>query len=479
MSVFICFLLFLVQPLESHAIQNKEALTQQLNHLITNDTELSGVLVGVSIRSSKTGEILYEHLGDIRLRPASNMKLLTGAGALSVLGEDYKFETELLTDGKNRLGFLNGNLYIKGKGDSTLQKEDIDRLVQNVKESGVNVILGDVIADDTWYDDVRYSIDVPWSDEAAYYGAQISALTISPNNNYDAGTIQVKINEGVKIGEEAEITLHPNTDYVTISNNTKTVGNDEKNTIKITRKHGTNLITIDGDIPNNSDEISKKVAVWEPTDLVLEVVKQSLKEHGIKLMGDSKRGEVPLKAVTMMSHQSKPLSEILIPFMKLSNNTIAEGLIKELGKVKEGEGSWDKGLEVLLSELEQFGIDSYTLVLRDGSGISHVNLLTANELSNLLYKVQERGWFETYKNSLPVSGEEEELVGGTLRHRMTSPNVIGKVLAKTGTISTVSSLSGFVDCEKEELIFSIIVNNVIETEKGKEIEDAIISILLE
>lgn len=166
-----------------------------------NDSRLQGATTTISIRNATSGEIIYEQLGDTRVHPASVMKLLTGAAALETLGQDYSFKTELYTDGEIRDGELHGNLYLRGQGDPTLTKPDLRAFVSELKTQGIQVIKGNVYGDDTWYDNVRLSQDLNWSDELVHTGAQVSALTLSPNNDYDAGTVIVEATPAKKLGK--------------------------------------------------------------------------------------------------------------------------------------------------------------------------------------------------------------------------------------------------------------------------------------
>ncbi|SDN45484.1 D-alanyl-D-alanine carboxypeptidase/D-alanyl-D-alanine-endopeptidase [Bacillus sp. OK048] len=453
-------------------------LPQQLNQLLNEEPDLQGAIAGVSIRNAANGEIVYDHMGEIRLRPASNMKLLTAAAALSVLGQDYTFKTELLTDGEVKKKTLLGDLYLKGKGDPTLLKEDFDKMAVELKTMGIHKITGNLVGDDTWYDDIRYSVDLPWSDEQTYYGAQISALTASPTEDYDSGSVLIEVKPSNHEGEKADITITPNTDFVKIINQTETGTKDGKKELTFEREHAKNTIRISGTLPVTSTGQKEWIGVWEPTRYALTLFNQSLTEQGIQLMGKIKTGTTPADSKIVHTHSSIKLSELLVPFMKLSNNGHAETLVKEMGKVVTGEGSWEKGLKVMEAELTKFGINTETLVLRDGSGISHVNLVPAAQLSHLLVAVQQQIWFPAFLHSLPVAGESEKKVGGTLRSRMKSQNVKGKVFAKTGTISTVSTLSGYVQTKSgQTLIFSIMLNNLIDDSKGKKIEDKLISII--
>src|SRR5690625_1837064 len=173
------------------------------------------------------------------------------------------------------------------------------------------------------------------------------------------------------------------------------------------------------------------------------------------------------------------LAELLILFMKLSNNGQGEQLNREKKKVVYDEGSWDNGLQVIEEVVAKLGVDPETILLRDGSGMSHKNMIPANEITELLYQVQQQSWYPIFENSLPIAGEEDRLVGGTLRHRMTDPQWNGNIKAKTGRLTGVSTLSGYVTAKSgEELIFSILINNYLGNDVTF-IEDAIVSLLAE
>jgi serine-type D-Ala-D-Ala carboxypeptidase/endopeptidase (penicillin-binding protein 4) len=456
----------------------QSVMEKQINQILNNSPDVQGAIAGISIRSAADGHIIYQHNGDVRLRPASNMKLLTAAAALNVLGESYIFTTEVHADGPVKKKTVQGNLYLKGKGDPTLLKSDFDKLAAQLQKQGIKRVKGNLIGDDFWYDEIRYSLDLPWSDETTYYGAQISALSAAPTIDYDAGAVEVVVKPGEKQGDKLKVELTPKTSYVKVINHGVTAGAKEKKDLTIQRKHAKNTIVVDGNLPVNAKSKKEWVGVWEPTLYALALFKQSLAEHGIKVSGKMKRGSVPDSATVLTTHHSMPLSQLVVPFMKLSNNVHAEVLVKEMGKVMKGDGSWEKGLEVLNTEVAKFGVNTQTLVLRDGSGVSHVTSIPANQISQLLFAVQKEKWFPSYLNSLPVSGAPEKMTGGSLRYRMKTADVAGKVKAKTGTLTTVSSLSGYVTTKSgESLIFSILLNNLLDEDQGKKVEDKIVSII--
>ena len=462
------------------ASDDEHSLHNQLNTILAND-QLKGTITGVSVRHAESGEVLYSQYGDTRLRPASNMKLLTGVAALETLGKDYRFSTEVLTDGTIKGKMLKGNLYLKGKGDPTLLKADLDQFAKDLKAKGIEKINGQLFGDDTWYDNVRLSQDLNWSDEPYYTGAQVSALTLSPDDDYDTSTLVVEVNANSEVGKEAKVTLSPETDYVTIVNRATTVEKGQPKKISIEREHGSNQIIIEGTIPLEGVRSRSWVSVWEPTGYVMDVFKKSLQEQGIALVraNEIQFAETPEHATLLTSKQSMPLEELLIPFMKLSNNGHGEMLTKEMGKVVAGEGSWTEGLKVIQSVVTGLGVNGQTIRLRDGSGMSHQNFIPANDLTQLLFEAQQRDWFAALENSLPIAGDPERMVGGTLSNRMKNSAAQDNARAKTGSLSGVATLSGYVtSADGEPIIFSILIDHHISSEVT-DIADALVIALAE
>ena len=166
-------------------------LATDLAALIDNPA-LHGAQVGLVVRDADTGTTVFDNGGGQQLLPASNAKLLTSTAALDILGPDYTFSTSVLADGRRTGPVQNGDLYLKGTGDPTMLGPDYDALAAKVAASGVKLVHGDLVADDTWFDTTRLGTGWSWDDEPYYYSGQISALTMAPDTDYDAGSAQWK-----------------------------------------------------------------------------------------------------------------------------------------------------------------------------------------------------------------------------------------------------------------------------------------------
>ncbi|MEH1097848.1 D-alanyl-D-alanine carboxypeptidase/D-alanyl-D-alanine endopeptidase [Micromonospora sp. CPCC 205561] len=440
---------------------------------ILADGRLAGAQASVVVKDATTGETVYHRNGDRRLVPASNTKLLTSAAALELLGPGHRFSTEVRSSGTRRAGLVSGNLYLRGGGDPTMLAADYDALAAQVAAAGVRVVTGNLVADDTRYDGTRLGPDWTWDDEPYYYAAQVSALTVAPDTDYDAGTVIVSAAPGGTAGARPVVTTTPATRYLKIENRAETVAGGETS-LSFEREHGGNTVVVTGQIALGAEPASDWVSVWEPTGYAADVFRSALRRHGVRVLGRTVLGQAtPEGASELGRHRSMPLAELVVPFLKLSNNGHAEVLTKEIGRVLSGSGTWSAGLAAISEYVADAGMDTGTLRQRDGSGLSRRNLIPAEEFVDLLTAVRAEPWFDTWYAALPIAGEAERFVGGTLRTRMRGTPAAGNVHAKTGSLTGVSGLSGYVtDADGRLLAFSILLNNYLAA-SVKTLEDQI------
>src|SRR5579864_4311711 len=160
---------------------------------ILADPSLDGVTVAAAVRLADTGELVYEHHGDQRLPPASTEKLLTSAAALANLGPDFRFHTSVLAAAPPAAGVISGDLYLKGTGDPTLLSSSFDELARQLSEQGITQVRGSLVADDTYFDADRLGFDWSQQDEDFAYAAPISALSVSPDADFNSGSVQLDL----------------------------------------------------------------------------------------------------------------------------------------------------------------------------------------------------------------------------------------------------------------------------------------------
>lgn len=248
---------------------------------LLSDPALHGATVSLMVRDARSGATLYQHNPRTRLVPASNLKLLTTAAAMDVLGPQYRFATQLLSNGIRQGDRLTGNLYLRGLGDPSIQFADYQALAAQLASQGVRQVQGDLVFDDTWFDAERLGVDWSHDDETTYYGAQISALTVAPNADFDAGSVLVTAKAPLRNGSPVSVDIFPPTDYLQLSNRAMS---GPGNSYGINRRHGTNLLQLSGAVAPGKQS-QQLVSVWEPTQLVANLFEQALAQQGITVLG--------------------------------------------------------------------------------------------------------------------------------------------------------------------------------------------------
>lgn len=454
----------------STAAAGDPALTAAIDTLLEDD-RLDGATVAVQVRDANTGEVLYDRGSAQRVLPASNLKLLSSAAAVDGLGEDHRFTTAVLADQPVRGGTLTADLYLRGGGDPTTLASDYRELAADLRGAGVTRVTGDLVADDSYFDETPLGTGWSWDDEPYYYSAPISALTVAPDTDYDSGTAIVRVAPGVE-GAAPEVTLQPQTGVLDIVNRATTGPAGSARTLSVERQHASDAVLVTGSIPADSPVRTTWVTVQDPTEYAADVFARALEAEGVLLVGDVREGSTPKGATVLAAHDSMTVGELLTPYMKLSNNMHAETLVKALGAETSGTGSWSAGLAAVRAHLAAEGVDVGNTRIVDGSGLSRMDLVRAQDVTDLLIASRDEPWFDTWYDALPIAGNPDRFTGGTLRSRMRNTPAANNLHGKTGSLTGVTALSGYVsNADGRELVFAMISNNYLSSPRS--LEDAL------
>lgn len=421
----------------------------------------------VTVESVRTGYRVLSIKGDIPRLPASNLKLVTGFSALGILGEDFRFKTEVYTNGQVQNGVLKGHLFIKGYGNPTLQYNDLVTIGKALKAKGIHKIDGHILGDDSYFSGSQVSPGVIPSEESNYYAARVSALTMAPNKDYDAGSIIVTVKPS-KVGSKANVTQEPGTSDMKVVNKSTTSKKGTRNTISIKRQSGTNNLVISGQIPIGSSK-REWVTVLDPTITTLHYARTAFKKAGIELGQGSWywRQSIKPEYTLLYTHQSQTLKSMYPTFMKLSNNVMADAFLKTIGAETTGVGDLVNGEAAIRAYFKEQNVPLKNFTMVDGSGFSIKNRLTTNEVARFLNVSRSFSTFNTFYAGLPVGGVSNRLVGGSLSSRFQG-SYAKRVVAKTGYIDGVYALSGYVKTKQgNEYIVSIMSNGNTSSKIGK------------
>lgn len=469
----ICFMFLLLLLTQTTVNANK---TLGLSGTVYNQFKGSPYY-SMTVFDSKTGDVLYSSQKDVAVSPASGLKLLTGAAALATLGADYTFKTKLYYDGVITNGVLDGSLYLQGSGDPTLLYKDLQSFAWYLKYIGIKQINGYIYGDESRFSGSALSPGAMPKEQYESYAASTPAITLSPNTSYDAGSIYIVV-KGGKIGATPTISGDPSLGDVTISNKAKTVAKGKKNTLSVTRKSGSNQIVVSGNIPVNVTT-KKLIAVNNPKYTTLTMFVEAMKTSNIQfkqpyLLATKK---VPDNAKLILTKTSMTLGELYPHFMKLSNNQVADILVKTMGYEINGVGDLETGLQVIRDYGTSIGLDMSKWTLVDGSGLSAKNKVSSYQLALLMKLVQDDRNFKTFYDGLIIGGHPDKFHAGSLYNRFTNSLTRYKVVGKTGYISGTHSLTGYATGNKtgKTYIFSILTGNSVGS---KENIDKIISELI-
>lgn len=428
--------------------------------------------VGVQVVTLSDGRVLYERQADKLFLPASVQKVVTASAALSLLGSQKRFATRLQTESVVESGRLRGHLYLKGEGDPTLEAEDLEALAAKLAAAGVREIAGDLVTDATAFNPSgRVPDGWAWDDLAWGYGAPVSALSLHRN------AIDVAVAPGAP-GEPVRLAVTPQTGYMTLANRAVTQAAGASNSLAIAGgpQNGAERWTLSGTLPAGAAQETLSRSVSDPARFAGTVLKEALARRGVRVAGRIRPGAAPAGARNVAIHQSPPLADLVRLMNKESDNLIAETLLMQVGiRAKGGPATWEKGLDAVASYLERSGWPAGTYRLADGSGLSRYNAVTPAQLTRLLRHVAgDRLAYPAFLISLPVSG-----VDGTLASRLATPTARGRLRAKTGTMSGVSALAGYLDTPQGPIVVSVFINGFAGSAgAARELQDKLVEALV-
>ncbi|MBI5544368.1 MAG: D-alanyl-D-alanine carboxypeptidase/D-alanyl-D-alanine-endopeptidase [Deltaproteobacteria bacterium] len=456
-------LLTVARPASADPAADRQALIQALDDLVAR-TALGSARVGLQVVRLDDGQLLYSHNADDLLNPASNVKLFTTAAALARLGTGFRFETEFLVDRQPdqrrtnpprfKSGDIKGPLYVRGNADPSITTERLWSMVNDLWFAGLRSVSGDLVLDDTWFDEERVGpgFDQERSDKS--YMAPVSALSLESN------VVAVHVSSGESVGSKANVEVHPDSPFFVIENRTQTSPEYGLRRLFVTSlpMGEKQRIVVSGRIPLASSPTTMWRKIDHPTFFFGNTLKALLEARGIKIKGRIKRAAAPKDAVPYLLHQSETLDQILKRANKSSSNFVAETLLKTLGAQAGGApGTWSAGI----SEVEDFlardvGIPLGTFVMKNGSGLNDTNRFSAAQVCRLLRFMWQRFQLAPeFLGSLAIAGRD-----GTISTRMEGTDAAGRLRAKTGTLENVSALSGYVlSVGGEKLVFSLMVND--------------------
>lgn len=427
-----------------------------------NNSRASNAFWAVQVRDS-SGRVLQDLNGDKLFRPASNLKLITSGVLLDQLGPEYRFETTLYGRGRQTGSTWVGDLIVKGSGDPSISGvfTNGDKLflfekwVSLLSDAGINIIDGNLIGFDGLFDDVPYPAGWEWDDLTYYYAPEINALSFNSN------VVDLEVRANGPVGSRPRIEWSPfNTPFVDFINEQTIVPPGTRFNESYRRELGTNTIILRSVLPQGYYE-SEALSVTAPSFYFMDTFYRYMELRGFEITGGifidsdyyswSDRGLRKLD-----THMSEPLYKMVERLNRESDNFMTEMLLKKLGStVYNVQGTTELGLHVVKEFMHEMGFDTTSVSLRDGSGMAPGTLLNAGDLNRYLINIQHKTFFPYLFRSLAVGG-----VSGTLSHRFRGSSISENFFGKTGFVSGVRALSGYLETETgKRLAVSIITNN--------------------
>ena len=403
-----------------------------IDKVISKSTVKRGT-ISVSVKNLSTGEVVYDLNSDKLVPPASTQKLVTLAAALDTLGTDYAFKTSLY---KN----VNNELYLKLGADPFLTSKNLDTLMAEAKKKKI-VEPKNIYIDDYILDSVEWGEGWQWDDELN------PLMTKFGSYNLDGNLLSIVV---MPTASDAPAKIYPKKFYPLTFMNMVTTGSANNIEVEKTAVSLPDMLTVKG-------TVSKPETFEIPVNNLKRYFRLRLEEtinnNKLEYYGNYMQKKTPDKDVYLVYEISHPMQMAVDAVLERSNNLVTETVFKLAGgKFVNNTGSTDAALKMFQAYCEKLNLDTNDIKLVDGSGVSKNNLMSADFMTDFLLAISKHEQFINYKNAMATPGE------GTLKDRMLYFN--GNLRAKTGTLSDISSIAGYITSQSgNNYAFDIMIND--------------------
>jgi len=450
------YIFMLVQFVSIYAQDSYTNVKQQLDSLLRDDY-FKTCIISVQAHNLSEDVQIYKANERLLLRPASNEKVMTTAAGLLFLGEDYSFTTSVYYTGEIKDSVCTGDLYFVGGCDPDFTSADLAFVVAKIKEMGINKIAGKIYGDVSAMDDYDWGEGWMWDDDPSSDFPHLSPLIIN-----DA-CIKIAYQPG-EIGKKPIVEGIPQSSFYKLENNALTT-EVKGERFRVTRDwlHRTNNFIATGNLLVTATPDTDKINVYNSTGYFMSLAVDELLRQGIKVNTEYQINTMPEDGKLIYSFE-RLFGEVIVNLNKTSDNLSAEMTLRAMAVKYFGKpATASNGIKLVDSLVTLTGLNPNNYSMVDGSGISHYNLISAELLENVvryIYK-KDSNLYEILYNSFPIGG-----VDGTLRGRMQNENIFNNVHAKTGTLSGVSTLTGYMKAKNGDIIsFSIMTQNFVGSAK--------------
>ncbi len=453
---------FLISSLAAHSQNN---IQKAIDNFVIDELNFNSS-ISFMVYDLEKNQIVAKHNENTSLTSASTTKLFSSASAFELLGPNYYTQTRIYHDGFiDKDSVLHGNIWVRGGGDVSLgskyfnsanfELDFLNNWSDSLKNKGIITINGAVIADGSEFGYNGSPEGWSWGDVGNYYGASASGINIFDNQ------ILLYFKTG-KSGSLSKITeIFPDVPGLKMSNEVfaSTVNGD--NSYIFGAPYSLDRL-VKGKLPQFTERFVVKGSMPDPEFQLAYEFTNALLKKGIHVVQKPKAYrlidiELPNtydNFKLLYSQSSKTVKEIAFWTNFKSVNLFAEGLLNQLGYSRNKNGSTESSLKVL-EEFWAQKIDISGMILKDGSGLSRGNAISANHFCQLLSYMYKSKNFNDFKETLPIAGKS-----GTISSLCKGEIGEGRIFAKSGSISKVKAYAGYVYSKSgKRLAFSISVNN--------------------